>query len=125
MADSRQQKSRRTVKKSPTLFNFSTLRCNNNSRGRNCYQKPSRLTVTENPSIWRGNVENYLDWAGVQQATERDSKTIRAWMAQGRFPRPTHRSGRRVYWLRSEVELALARMSLPVPIHQADMAASG
>lgn len=73
-------------------------------------------------------MENYLDLPDVEKLTARSSATILRWMRLGRFPRATHRRGRRLYWLRAEVEAAIARLQLPVPMQavpQSETATAG
>lgn len=61
-------------------------------------------------------MEQFLDYAAVLALTRLSVDGLRRRMRLGQFPVPTHRSGTKKYWLKSEVERALARASLPIPI---------
>ncbi len=61
-------------------------------------------------------MENYVGMLDATRLTDRSAETLRRWMRLGLFPRPTHRRGRRLYWLRDEIVSVLARLNLPVPL---------
>lgn len=63
-------------------------------------------------------MNDFLDSLDVARLARVSIDTIRRWRAEGRFPPPTHKDGRRRYWQRDDVERALAsiRDSKPTPI---------
>lgn len=61
-------------------------------------------------------MENFVGYPEVLALTNRSVDSLRELMRRGKFPRPTYRRGAKRYWLRSEVEDALARLALPVPL---------
>jgi len=61
-------------------------------------------------------MNEFVGYPEILTLANRSVDTLRSLMRAGRFPRPTYRRGTKKFWLRSEVEDALARLALPVPL---------
>lgn len=62
------------------------------------------------------DMDQILNVADIERATGRNRCTVYRWMMEGRFPAKVVRDGRRLGWLRSEVEAWLHAPSETVPV---------
>ena len=60
------------------------------------------------------DMEPVVDWSEVLSLTRAKRSTIRAWMRDGRFPRPIEGwPGLRTVWRRSDIRAYFARFAAP------------
>lgn len=61
-------------------------------------------------------MDNYVGYPEILVVTGLSVDGLRRRMRLNQFPRPTYRRGPKRFWLREDVEDALARLALPVPV---------
>lgn len=61
-------------------------------------------------------MDQFIGYPEILTMTGLSVDGLRRRMRLNQFPKPTHRRGAKRYWLRSEVDAALARMALPAPM---------
>lgn len=61
----------------------------------------------------------HMSFVQVSAHLGKSERTVAGWIRKGLFPAASHRQGRRLFWLLSDVQEAAARLKTPLPVEGA------